>query len=283
MFWLGLFGVLFLIAGYVVLKSNNGKAIGIYTGFIVLFALFNVFTYHLNAGTLTLENLPIVPALIIILSVYFVLTIHPIVNYVKTFKENKDLQMFLSLSKSDAEKEKKALIAKHSAEMIDLKSKYDEALKAASSSGPDVTQLQSDVRTLRKLYFEKEDECKALKRIQIGYEKEIFQLKHEAIRELRKETWGDILKRHGNARFNLSRDDYAAIKYPPLNKDCVYYAASTGKSYHAVQWCYALDTAAKVYYCSLASIKDTHKPCSYCIKSENGVEGAPIVFDPMPE
>lgn len=91
-------------------------------------------------------------------------------------------------------------------------------------------------------------------------------LYHGSVTDRRLYTWGEILRRRGRGRFDLSEADRLSIHYPIFNPARVYYAPAAGRRYHAVRWCYALDATQNVTECTQATARRIGlSPCSLCI------------------
>ena len=81
----------------------------------------------------------------------------------------------------------------------------------------------------------------------------------------RDHAWGSLFKSHGSIYEHLTPEQQALVNYPPLDKNCVFYARYS-KSYHSVEWCYTLKKSEDIDCISFDdAIKKQLKPCSKCV------------------
>lgn len=84
--------------------------------------------------------------------------------------------------------------------------------------------------------------------------------------EERIRIWGDFFKRYGRILGTLNEDQQRLIHYPSLDPYEVYYSSS-GRAYHAVDYCYTLDKSFDIVSCSLEEAKKMKlHPCSKCVQ-----------------
>ncbi|UOO38202.1 hypothetical protein IZU99_02790 [Oscillospiraceae bacterium CM] len=81
------------------------------------------------------------------------------------------------------------------------------------------------------------------------------------------EVWGKLEQHEGGRVWGtLTPAQQALVNYPKFDKNKVYWTKS-GKSYHAIDWCYTLETSHNIMSGTLEQAKAAGKtdPCSKCV------------------
>ena len=148
---------------------------------------------------------------------------------------------------------------------IDLKSKYDETVNQLNDELDFAEKRrQSSLSLIRR----HSDLCTDYEKL----EAENSRLIHDAIRCIREETWGNILRLKAPEKYNLSPFRVSQIKFPYLDPEKVFYLPNR-KTFHAVPWCYTLDkTPQQLKEMDIfTAIDNGFSPCSKCVNPDDYV------------
>lgn len=281
MIYFYVFALVLVTAGVFILVRGSDDLKSYFAIFLFAIGIGSA-VYYVKAELRSIDDFPIEYLLIGLLSLYFIATIWAFVNSSHLSVENRNFKKKIDDYESiqipglkglaaryynDAEylrKENQRLRDEKPVEFEPMPGtpddpEYHKYLEA------EIAGLKEQIRLLTDKCAAKDKERNALWIANDALKKEIIEINHRSIHDLRFETWGSILQRHGADRYNLSDKDYASLHYPTLNPDAVYYAAATGKCYHSVPWCYTLDTAARVYKAPLREVENDYRPCSFCV------------------
>lgn len=101
---------------------------------------------------------------------------------------------------------------------------------------------------------------------EITYLRECIYNQKQKLISLRHETvWGELFRVYGRVQKTLTTEQQALVRYPPLNRDQVFFTPE-GHAYHTVGWCYTLEKSAQIDACTLDEARARQlEPCSKCV------------------
>ena len=147
-------------------------------------------------------------------------------------------------------------------EYKDLKKKLDEKTKQLKDALKSLENTRNSIISLSKRHSD-------LLSDYYNLEAENSRLIHDAIRCIREETWGGLLRLKSSEKYNLPSFRQAQIKFPFLAAEKVFYLGNR-KTFHAVPWCYTLDKANQQLkeMDIFQAIDNGYSPCSKCVDPE---------------
>ena len=190
----------------------------------------------------------------------------------KSYSMSNDIERARRIS-SEKEKEAqkyKSIAADRERKINELAQQITELKKTAGVTKELDKTNESLKKQLSSLRFESQAQDEAYAQLLKDYNKleELAIHYHHALISMRRgETWHDLISREGNERFLISQEEESTISYPVFHPEKVYYAPVTGKRFHAVPWCYSLDSSSVVEECSyhFARTEKRLSPCRLCV------------------
>lgn len=216
--------------------------------------------------------------LVIALSAFVLFMLRPFFGYYEYRHKYEEIQKELQCERERFSKEKKTYAeqlnnARNAKQVIEKESaaKEEKMREKISSLGSDLFKAEREIAFLKYGYVPDspfncigKPENKTAPKIEPAHRHAPIRSPEEQ-RRLREKTWGDLFRVYRHVYGTLTPDQEKLVKYPELDP-CEVFFAPNSKSFHAVDWCYTIESSAEIGFCSLDEAKSRKlKPCSKCV------------------